>query len=93
MVGILLLDIAVQGLQITNQSIIYALAPEKRSRINSAYMVCYFLGGATGSLLGGLAYASGGWTATCLLGGGIGLLTLLPNLWWTKHPIAAQTPR
>ena len=92
MAGILLLDIAVQGLQITNQSIIYALAPEKRSRINSAYMVCYFLGGATGSLLGGLAYASGGWTATCLLGGGIGLLTLLPNLWWGQHPIPAPEP-
>jgi predicted MFS family arabinose efflux permease len=89
MFGILILDIAVQGLQITNQSIIYALAPEKRSRINSAYMVCYFLGGATGSLVGGLAYASGGWSAACLLGGGIGLLALLPNLWWSRHPVVA----
>ena len=48
-VGILLLDVGVQGLQVTNQSLIYRLAPDARSRINSAYMVCYFAGGALGS--------------------------------------------
>ena len=36
-------------MQITNQAVIYALRPDARSRINSAYMVCYFLGGAIGS--------------------------------------------
>ena len=39
-IGIVMLDAGMQGLQITNQSIIYSLAPEARSRINSAYMVC-----------------------------------------------------
>ena len=87
MAGIILLDIAVQGMQITNQSIIYALAPAARSRINSAYMVCYFLGGAAGSLLGGLAYASGGWEAVCVLGGGFGIAALVPNLWWSTHEV------
>ena len=84
MLGVIILDIAVQGLQITNQSIIYALAPEARSRINSAYMVCYFLGGAAGSLAGGLTYSTGGWGATCILGAGIGIAALIPNLWWSR---------
>ena len=43
-VGIVVLDIGTQGMQITNQAVIYALRPDARSRINSAYMVCYFVG-------------------------------------------------
>ena len=45
-IGIVLLDAGMQGLQITNQSIVYSLAPDARSRINSAYMVCAFIGAA-----------------------------------------------
>ena len=45
-VGIVMLDAGMQGLQITNQSIVYSLAPDARSRINSAYMVCAFIGAA-----------------------------------------------
>ena len=70
--GILLLDIGVQGLQVTNQSLIYRLAPDARSRVNSAYMVCYFAGGAIGSALGGALYSSHRWAGLCLLGAGIG---------------------
>ena len=65
-VGILVLDIGVQGLQVTNQSIIYRLAPEARSRITSAYMVCYFAGGAIGSALGARSTgATGGPGCAC----------------------------
>jgi predicted MFS family arabinose efflux permease len=73
-VGVLLLDIGVQGLQVTNQSMIYRLAPEARSRINSAYMVCYFAGGAIGSALGASVYESHRWAGVCLLGVAIGLI-------------------
>ena len=48
LIGIVILDIGTQGIQITNQSIIYALRPDARSRIDRAYMVCYFIGGAVG---------------------------------------------
>ncbi len=73
-VGIVVLDIGVQGLQVTNQSLIYRLAPDARSRINSAYMVCYFAGGAIGSALGASVYASQGWAGVCVLGGAIGIV-------------------
>jgi predicted MFS family arabinose efflux permease len=69
-VGILLLDIGTQGIQVTNQSIIYRLAPAARSRVNSAYMVCYFAGGALGSATASI----------CLLGAAIGLAATLPAL-------------
>jgi predicted MFS family arabinose efflux permease len=71
-VGILLLDVGVQGLQVTNQSMIYRLAPEARSRVNSAYMVCYFAGGAVGSAVGASVYGSHRWAGVCVLGAAIG---------------------
>lgn len=73
-VGVLLLDVGVQGIQVLNQTVIYELAPEARSRINSAYMTCYFAGGALGSAVGAAAYESGGWARVCQLGALLGLL-------------------
>jgi predicted MFS family arabinose efflux permease len=73
-VGILVLDIGCQGVQITNQAIIYRIRPEARSRVNSAYMVCYFVGGAIGSLTTGAVLASAGWYGICWLGAGFGVL-------------------
>ena len=74
--GIVVLDMGTQGMQITNQAVIYALRPDARSRINSAYMVCYFLGGAFGSIAAGTLYATHGWAGVCLLGAGFGVATL-----------------
>jgi predicted MFS family arabinose efflux permease len=74
--GVVVLDVGTQGMQITNQALIYALRPDARSRINSAYMVCYFVGGAAGSISAGALYGSHGWAGVCLLGGALGLATL-----------------
>jgi predicted MFS family arabinose efflux permease len=86
-IGIVMLDAGMQGLQITNQSIIYSLAPDARSRINSAYMVCAFIGAACGSLAAGQCYAHAGWLGDCLLGGGIGVVILGLALLW-REPIS-----
>ena len=72
LVGVLALDVGVQGLQVTNQSIIYRLAPDARSRVNSAYMVCYFAGGALGSAAASWLYGSHRWAGVCLFGAAIG---------------------
>jgi predicted MFS family arabinose efflux permease len=85
-VGIVVLDIGTQGMQITNQAIIYALRPDARSRINSAYMVCYFIGGAAGSLTAGVVYGSHGWGGVCLLGAGFGALTLALTVYERVRP-------
>lgn len=75
--GIVVLDFAVQGLQITNQSTIYALRPDARSRITTAYMVAYFLGGVAGSTGASIVWSAGGWDAVCLLGGGVSAVGLV----------------
>ena len=76
-VGILLLDIGVQGTQILNQSTIYTLRPEARSRITTAYMTCFFIGGAIGSAVAAAAFTHFGWTGVAVAGGGFGTIGFL----------------
>ena len=87
-VGIIVLDMGVQGIQVTNQALIYAIDPTKRSRINSAYMVCFFAGASLGSLGAGLAYAHWGWSGTCAYGLLLSVSTLVPVLRPTKAPMS-----
>lgn len=79
-VGILLLDLAVQAVHITNQSVIYAQKPEARNRLNAGYMTSYFIGGAFGSLLSANAYHLAGWNGVCAAGALMTLVNLL--IWW-----------
>jgi predicted MFS family arabinose efflux permease len=76
--GMLLLDTAIQSGQVANQARIFALAPEYRSRLNTVYMTCAFLGGSTGSWLGTLAYQHFHWPGVCTL---VAALALVPLLW------------
>ncbi|MGA2810396.1 MAG: MFS transporter [Candidatus Acidiferrum sp.] len=50
--AVIFMDLGVQAGHVSNQTRIYAIAPEAKSRLNTFYMVCYFIGGSTGSLLG-----------------------------------------
>jgi predicted MFS family arabinose efflux permease len=67
-VGVLLLDAGAQGNQIANQARIYSLDPVLHGRINSVYMVIYFLGGSLGSLIGSQAWVLAGWPGVCATG-------------------------
>ena len=94
-VGIAVLDLGVQGIHISNQSAIYALAPEARSRLTTAYMVSYFLGGAALSAISSAVYASDGWGGVCAVGAATGLAALA--LWAaaelrSRSPVAARQP-
>lgn len=80
--GVVILDAGAQGIHVSNQSIIYAIAPSQRSTINSIYMVCFFTGASVGSLASGFAYAHYGWNGTCTVGGFFGLATIVPALLW-----------
>jgi len=66
--GVLLLDLGVQAAQISNQARIYTLQPEARSRINTVYMVVYFIGGAAGSALSAMAWTRYGWLGVSITG-------------------------
>ncbi|MGW2864459.1 MFS transporter [Streptomyces sp. NPDC001205] len=85
--GLLLLDIAVQCSQVANQARIFSLRPEARSRLNTAYMTCSFLGGSAGSWLGIRAYAQLGWLGVCALMGVLALLALALYFAGRRQPI------
>ncbi|WP_404481934.1 MFS transporter [Novosphingobium sp. BL-52-GroH] len=75
-VGVLALDFAVQASQVSNQSIIYALRPEARSRINTVYMAIMFLAGAASSGAATAVWHGWGWSGVSALGIGISALGL-----------------
>jgi predicted MFS family arabinose efflux permease len=66
--GVVLLDVGVQSGHVANQTRIYALDANARSRLNTVYMFCYFTGGSLGSWLGAIFWEYKGWTAVCALG-------------------------
>lgn len=69
--GLLLLGVAIAAVHICNQSVIFQLASQARSRANAIYMTGYFLGASAGSALGVVAWDIGGWSAVCWLGLGL----------------------
>ncbi|TCT82327.1 putative MFS family arabinose efflux permease [Gibbsiella quercinecans] len=75
-VGIVILDLAVQAVHVTNQSVIYRIMPEARNRLTAGYMTSYFIGGALGSLLSASAYQHAGWYGVSAVGGVLCLLNL-----------------
>lgn len=81
--GLVLLDLGLQGQHITNQSVIYALRPDARSRIATLYMTGIFVAGAVASAASAAAWSSGGWDAVCLFGAGFATVGLL--LWLGEH--------
>lgn len=76
-IGIVLLDLAVQAIHVTNQTMILPLRPEARSRLTAGYMVFYSIGSASGSIASTQVYAHYGWEGVCLLGISVSALALL----------------
>ncbi|MFO0929684.1 MAG: MFS transporter [Gemmataceae bacterium] len=68
LVGVVTVDLGAQAVHIANQTRIYALRPEVRNRLNTAYMVCFFAGGATGSAAGAFGWGRWGWSGVCAAG-------------------------
>jgi predicted MFS family arabinose efflux permease len=89
--GIILLDAGFQGAHINHQRTVFALQPDARSRLNTAYMFAFFLGGVAGSTLAALVYGTFGWTANCLLGAALAAVAL--TVWATTQRARARQVR
>jgi predicted MFS family arabinose efflux permease len=81
--GVFALDVGVQGLHITNQSVIYRLNPQARSRITAVYMTTAFIGGAAGSALASFSFGVAGWSGLCLMGALLPAVLLL--MWGVRR--------
>lgn len=76
-IGIVLLDLAVQAIHVTNQTMILPLHTEARSRLTAGYMVFYSIGSAGGSIASTQIYVHCGWGGVSLLGASVSALALL----------------
>ena len=82
--GVILLDFAVQVTHVSNMNAIYQIRPEARSRMNTGYMVSYFIGGMLGSIASTYLYSNYGWLAIIITGTVLGSLGLLCWLHYLK---------
>lgn len=91
LLGMLVVDLALQTVHVSNQNVVYSLEPAARSRINSVYMTGYFIGGGSGSALGTVAWQHGGWSSTCVLG--LVLATLCAGVFLRDRRLACMDAR
>lgn len=83
-IGIVLLDLAVQAIHVTNQSILFRQFPEARSRLVAVYMTFYSVGSGAGAIASTWAYAHAGWIGVSMLGTALSAAALA--LWiLTRH--------
>ena len=73
-IGIVLMDIGIQGVHISNQTRVYSLLPEARNRLNTVFMSFSFFGTAAGSAYGLFLWKIGGWHGVTI---GCAVLALL----------------
>lgn len=84
-VGIILIDLGLQSSHIMNQSDYFAIKTPATSRLNTVYMVIYFIGGSFGSWLAAQAWGIAGWAGVCAVGVTFALLGLLSHLLLAKR--------
>ncbi|MGV3539325.1 MAG: MFS transporter [Rufibacter sp.] len=78
--GVILLDLGVQATHISNQTYIFSILPEARNRLNTVYMVTYFIGGASGTYSASLAWHLWKWNGVVGVGLVFSSLALLLHL-------------
>lgn len=74
--GVLVLDVALQALHVTNQAMIFGISAQAHSRLVGGYMMFYAAGSGLGSIASTAVYAQAGWPGVCALGAGISLAAL-----------------
>jgi len=83
-IGVILLDMGVQATHISNQSIIFTLNAEARNRINTIYMVAYFIGGAIGAYIASQVWNVYQWTGVSAIGIILSSIALIMHLFNRK---------
>ena len=78
--GVIAMDMGMQASHLSNQALIFALDAGARNRINTVYMVTYFLGGAAGSYLSSHLWNTYQWNGVCIMGIIVSAIALFVHL-------------
>jgi predicted MFS family arabinose efflux permease len=83
-IGVILLDLSVQAVHVTNQSLIFAAHPEARSRLVGGYMLFYSIGSGMGAISATTIYALLDWPGVAVLGAAFSAAAFV--FWWRTRP-------
>lgn len=78
--GVILMDMGVQATHISNQAVIFSLRPEARNRLNTVYMVTYFIGGSLGTFFASQAWHVYKWKGVVVMGISLSVLALIIHI-------------
>lgn len=90
LIAVVLIDVAIQAVNVLNQARLFAVNSNARSRLNTAFVTSNFIGGAIGSILAGVLWQRGGWLALML--GGTVLIGFAMIVWFTQRGRALAVP-
>ena len=79
-VAIILVDIGLQCLQLSNQSGCIQEMPEASNRANTIFMTSYFIGGSLGTFCAGYVWTQADWLGVCIVGIAFAMISLLITL-------------
>lgn len=83
-VGVILLAVGQQAVQIGNQSRVLNSTLESRSRVNTLFMTSNFLGGSVASLAAAYLYSHAGWVAITVAAASTAVLASVIWLLWER---------
>lgn len=82
--GIIIIDIGMQCIQLSNQTSVFYLCPQASNRINTIFMTTYFIGGSLGTFLAGTFWHWYGWHGVILIGAILTGTSLLITIFYKK---------
>lgn len=83
-VGVILVDLGVQSSHIMNQTNYFLIKTNAVNRLNTVYMVCYFIGGSLGTWMASIAWHYAQWNGVCFVGASFGVLALVAHILFNK---------
>jgi predicted MFS family arabinose efflux permease len=76
-IGVVLLDFAVQAVHVSNQHLLTTTHPHRTSSVVGGYMIFYSIGSALGAITTTTVFASAGWAGSSILGAAFAVCALI----------------
>lgn len=89
-IGVILIDLGAQSSHIMNQTNYFSLKTNAVNRLNTVYMVSYFIGGSLGTFFASLAWQYAQWEGVCFVGITMGLLALIAHILFAGKKINTE---
>lgn len=82
--GVILIDIGMQCIQLSNQTSIFEICPSASNRVNTIFMTTYFIGGSLGTFLAGSCWQAWQWAGVAAIGAALTMVSLAITIFSKK---------